>query len=490
MAGRFSDAVAPDLGGFFATVLVFGGAFLIWNATAHLSGAPPPTAAPLLAEVDGGAETEEGKTETTSADAGVRATASAEPKMAPAASKKTYNVILISVDTLRADLGFAGYPRPVSPNIDALAEKSVVFERTYAMASFTPKCLGPLMIGRYSSEIHRDYEHYTKFSPDNVFLAERIHDAGGRSAAAMCHRYFGWKKGLDQGFDIWDTSSIPPNSPDNDPRPTSEKLTETAISLLSSSRAADIPTKGGKPFVTSEKSDGHFFVWIHYLDPHLPYTPHEGAPNFAAMGGAGIPSLRAAYDGEVWYTDKHLGKLLAHIESQPWANETAIIFTADHGEAFGEHSHMGHGRELWEVLVHVPFMIHVPGVSPARVHARRSHVDLVPTVLDLMGIPNEDPGLHGKSLLKDVAAPAKAEDRDTYIDMPDGPYNELRRSVITGPGAGLKLIELQNGGSLLYDLDADPKESKNIASDTARLKEAKEAMARVRASLKEIPPIR
>lgn len=491
MAGRFSDAVAPDLGGILATVLVFGGAFLIWNATAHLSGAPQPSIESQFGDLDGGAP-EEGKTETTAADGGVRAPGSPPDKkpVQVSSSGKTYNVILISVDTLRADLGFMGYPRQVSPNIDAFAAKSVVFERAYAMASFTPKCLGPLMIGRYSSETYRDYEHYTKFGTENTFLAERIHNAGGRSAAAMCHRYFGWKKGLDQGFDIWDTSSIPPNSPDNDPTPTSEKLTDTAISLLSSPRGADIPTRGGKAAVTTGKPNGRFFAWFHYLDPHLPYVGHEGTPNFANMGGAGIPPQRAPYDGEVWFTDKHVGRLLAHIQAQPWASETAIIFTADHGEAFGEHTHWGHGRELWEVLVHVPLIVQIPGVSPRRIQTRRSHVDVVPTVLDLMGIPNDDPGLHGKSLAKDIATPGALEEHDIYIDMPDGPYNDMRRSVITGAGAGLKLIEMQGGGSLLYDLNADPKETKNIASDSARMKEAKEAMARVRATVKELPPTR
>ena len=140
--------------------------------------------------------------------------------------------------------------------------------------------------------------------------------------------------------------------------------------------------------------------------------------------------------------------------------------------------------------MHVPLIVQIPGVGPRRIQTRRSHVDVVPTVLDLMGIPNDDPGLHGKSLAKDIATPGALEEHDIYIDMPDGPYNDMRRSVITGAGAGLKLIEMQGGGSLLYDLNADPKETKNIASDSARMKEAKEAMARVRATVKELPPTR
>lgn len=474
---RFLEAIAPDLGGFLATAVVLGGAFAIWAATAHLKGAPQGDLEAQF-DGDGGIIEPESHVETTAADGGTRAMPGA---------RRAYNVILISVDTLRADLGFSGYPRPVSPNIDALAAKSVVFERTYAMASFTPKCLGPLMIGRYSSETYRDFEHYTKFGDQNVFLAERIHNGGGRTAAAMCHRYFGWKKGLDQGFDIWDTSSIPPNSVDNDPTPTSEKLTDTAISILQSKAAADLPLSKGKTAGKDDKHQGPFFAWFHYLDPHLPYVPHEGAPAFASMPSAGLPA-RDKYDVEVWYTDKHVGRLLAHIAAQPWANETAIIFTADHGEAFGEHAHYGHGRELWEQLVRVPLIVSVPGVAPRRIPTRRSHIDVVPTVLELMGMPSDDPLLHGRSLLKDIATPGAIEEHDVFIDMPDGPYNDLRRSVIFGASPGFKLIEYQGGKFELYDLGNDPKESKNLASDSAKMKEAKEAMARVRANIKELPP--
>ena len=224
----FSKPLHPISADFSPRRSWLAGAFTIWVATGHLSGAPPPPVVEAE-QLDGdggvamgngeGMPTEPGTVvETTAADGGTRPVASTTPVAPPANGGKAYNVILISVDTLRADIGFMGYPRPVSANIDALAAKSVIFERAYATASFTPKCLGPLMIGRYSSETYRDFEHYTKFGTENVFLAERIHNAGNRTAAAMCHRYFGWKKGLDQGFDIWDTSSIRPTRSTTTPR--------------------------------------------------------------------------------------------------------------------------------------------------------------------------------------------------------------------------------------------------------------------------------
>lgn len=479
-------AYAPD---FAALVAIFSIATLVlvtWRA-----GGLAQRRLHHDALADGGAADEPESTASADVDsAELDASASTPATHHP----RTYNLVLITVDTLRADVGFAGYPRPVSPNIDALAARSVVYEHAYATASFTPKCLGPLMIGRYSSELHRDYAHYTHFAPANVFLAERVQAAGGRTAGAASHRYFGWRKGFDQGLDVWDTSAIPPKSVDNDPTITSETLTDVGIALLSSARAHDIPMRDGKPAVTEARTGpakDRFFVWIHYLDPHLPYVPHEGAPRFATMPGHGIPRERAPYDAEVWFTDRQIGRLLRHIAEQPWATETAIILTADHGEAFGEHGHWGHGRELWEPLVHVPLLLFVPGVEPRRIEAKRSHIDVVPTALELMGVP-PDRDLHGKSLLADLEhAPREVEERDVYIDMPDGPFNEMRRAVLTGPSPGIKLIDFGSNRYELYDLRFDPHETKNLASsDTTQLRAAKEAMAKIRGSLKEIPPVK
>ena len=96
---------------------------------------------------------------------------------------------------------------------------------------------------------------------------------------------------------------------------------------------------------------------------------------------------KPAYNGEVWFTDHHLGRLLDFIAAQPFGKKTAIIVTADHGEAFDEHGMNWHGVDLWDPLVHVPLLIYVPGAKPRRISVKRSQIDLVPTVLDLMGLP-------------------------------------------------------------------------------------------------------
>jgi arylsulfatase A-like enzyme len=397
----------------------------------------------------------------------------------PQPARRTYNVLLLTVDTLRFDLGYMGYPKPITPNLDALAARSAVFERTYATASFTPKSLGPLLIGKYASETSRDYEHYTTFYSTNTFLAERVRSAGARTFAGMCHRYFTFRTGLQQGFDVWDTTAMPPKMTDNDRRVTSDRLSDVALSLLSKPENVG----GGR----------RFFAWFHYFDPHLPYVPHAGAPDLRPRDGSKVARARAPYDEEVWFTDQQIGRVLAYVASQPWGADTAVVLTADHGEAFGEHNHVGHGRELWEPLVRVPLIVYVPGATPKRVAVKRSHIDLVPTIMELSGAPiPSDRSLRGTSLVSDILAAAAAvlPERDVYIDMPDGPFNEMRRGFITAGSPGIKLIDVAGRRFELYDLARDPDEQVNLASDKALLAPYVDGLQRLRAQLQEVPPAR
>jgi arylsulfatase A-like enzyme len=403
--------------------------------------------------------------------------AGAPPAPIAQAARPTYNVLLLTVDTLRFDLGYMGYPKPITPNLDALAARGAVFERTYATASFTPKSLGPLLIGKYASETSRDFEHYTTFYSSNVFLAERVRSAGARTFAGMCHRYFTFRNGLQQGFDVWDTTAMPPKMTDNDRRVTSDRLSDVAIALLSKPENVG----GGR----------RFFAWFHYFDPHLPYVPHVGAPDLRAPDASKVARARVPYDEEVWFTDQQIGRVLAYVASQPWGAETAIVLTADHGEAFGEHNHVGHGRELWEPLVRVPLIVYVPGAAPKRIAVKRSHIDLVPTIMELSGAPiPSDRSLRGTSLVYDVLAPPATPlpERDVYIDMPEGPFNEMRRALVTGPSPGIKLIDVAARRFELYDLARDPDERADLAGDKALLGPYVEALQRMRARLDELPP--
>jgi arylsulfatase A-like enzyme len=382
------------------------------------------------------------------------------------------NLVLLTIDTLRADLGFMGYPLPVSPALDALAERSTVFEHAYSMASYTGKSVGPTLIGKYPSECWRDGAHFDTYFPENVLLAERLQAAGFRTMGVASHWYFKPKYGLSQGMEVWDMSAMPSESGgDVDSSVTSSQLTDAAIGLLS------------EPGNVAHR----FFLWVHYFDPHANYVQHPGAPDFRA-GAKGW--ARPLYDGEVWFTDHHIGRLLDFIASQPWGQKTAIVVTADHGEAFDEHGMNWHGVDLWEPLVHVPLVVYVPGAKPHRVMVKRSLIDLVPTALDLMNLPQPPAGeLSGQSNALAILSPddASIEERDVYLDMPAGPQVSQHRAFIHGETPGLKLMQEWTTVYLLYDLARDPGELSDLSRDRATLNEMLGAYEEKLSSLHVVP---
>lgn len=383
---------------------------------------------------------------------------------------KDLNIVLITIDTLRADLGYAGYTHKISPNLDALAERSTVFTTAYSLASYTGKSVGPMLLGKYGSETQRNWGHFNKFAEEETFLAQRISKAGVRTMGVHAHRYFGKFGGLDRGFDVVDMSAAPPEGAPWDvaDQSSSAALSDAALRLLEK----------------EENTSGRFFMWIHYLDPHADYLKHDDVPNF----GSG---QRALYDGEVAFTDKHIGRVLDTVQKAPWGSRTAIIVTSDHGEAFGEHKMYRHGFELWEPLVRVPLIVHVPTAKPSRVDTRRSLIDLVPTVLEIMHVDPPQPiegsldRLSGTSLLPDVflAAGKAPAQRDVIVDMPAGPYNDARRSFIHGD---LKLTITNNATYELYDLAQDPAEAQNLWTKPEAKGDMADRYAAAKTRLREI----
>jgi arylsulfatase A-like enzyme len=398
--------------------------------------------------------------------------ASAGP-VRPAELERDFNLILVTVDTLRAgECGFLGYGRPTTPNLDALAAESVVFDRAYAMASYTGKALAPMLIGRYPSETLRDGGHFNTYAAGNTFLAERLQAAGVRTMGAASHWYFKERFGVTQGFDAFDLSAMPTSGQtDTDSTTTSRQLTDAGERLLEGN------------------ASGRFFLWVHYFDPHLQYVAHDGAPDFADPAHPQGWRMHAAYDGEVWFTDQQIGRLLDYARSQSWWKDTVVVVTSDHGEALGEHGiNFQHGWEIWEPLMRIPLVFRVPGVQPHHVPVKRSAVDVVPTILDVMRVQTKPGEVSGQSMLVDMLAkPGDAyAERDVYLDMPDGPYTHMRRGIIHGPTPGKKLVHFGGRQYQLYDLVADPDEHEDLAGDRAELSPMVEALQAKRATLKEI----
>ncbi|HVY27576.1 MAG TPA: sulfatase [Polyangiaceae bacterium] len=377
------------------------------------------------------------------------------------------NVIFVTIDTLRADLGYAGNPRPVSPHLDALAQQSVVFDRAYSLASYTGKSMGPLMIGKYSSEVDGGFSHFNKYSKRETFVQERLKAAGVRTLSVQGYWYFFKDAGFERGFDVIDSSAAPKVAAiEGDQTSNSDEQANAAIRLLAS----------------AEQSQQRFFLWMHFVDPHAEYAPHP-EHDFG-------PKPRDRYDGEVAFVDEQLGRVLDALDKSPFVGRTAVVVTSDHGEAFSEHGMIRHGFELWEELVHVPLLIKVPGFAPHHVNARRSAIDVVPTLLDLFKLPapagSGTDFVSGQSLLADLMrAPGAAEPaKPVFIDMARGPYNAERQALIDGD----QKLTVSEGRVLgLYDLAQDPGEKLDLSSDKSRVAAMRDKLSAFKSRLRPVP---
>jgi arylsulfatase A-like enzyme len=384
------------------------------------------------------------------------------------ALRKDLNLLLLTVDTMRFDLGYMGNPHPLSKNMDQLASRSVVFEQAYSVASYTGKAIGPILIGKYPGENHRTFAHFDRFSTENVFLQERLQKAGLRTVSVQGYWYFVEdQSGLVRGFDVVDQTAKPPSVKiEGDATVNSDKISDAALKQLQAVQ------------------DQRFFMWVHYVDPHADYVPHDGF-DFGSKG-------RERYDGEIAFVDQQLGRLLDFVQQGPLKDNTIIIVSSDHGEAFGEHGLYRHGFELWEELIRVPLIIHVPGIAPKRETVRRSLIDLAPTILDLLGVPLPDPSaadaFSGHSLLPDLVRrnqPAAA--RPIFADLCAGPFNDERQALIQDD---MKIITAMGRPVGIYDLAADPGEKNNLLADEAQASAMKAKLAKFRSRLKVVQPTR
>ncbi|WP_437932238.1 sulfatase [Sorangium sp. So ce291] len=381
---------------------------------------------------------------------------------APAGQRAKMNVLVVSIDSLRADMPWNGYERDIAPTLTAFEKKAVSYTRHYAISSYTSMSVGGFLAGRYPSEVDRSGYFFGNY-PDSVLMfPELLQKAGVRTMSAHAHFYFDQKAGFRQGFDVYEI--VPGLSADNttDRNVTSPGHLDLALKMLSD----------------KANTSGTFFAYFHFLDPHDVYMTHEGIEPFGKRA-------RDKYDGEVKFTDMHVGKLLDFVAQQPWAKDTAIIVTADHGEAFGEHKMFRHGFEVWDVLAHVPLMIQAPGITPRRIDVPRSSIDLAPTILELTGAPAE-PSFPGKSLVPELHG-ATAEPRDVIVDLPRTSDNDRRRALIHGQ---YKLIAYGDDDAFdLFDVVADPGELKDLEREQPSILEEMKALYKERsAAIKDVCP--
>jgi arylsulfatase A-like enzyme len=355
------------------------------------------------------------------------------------------NVLFICVDTLRHDhLGYAGHDVPVSPNIDALAERGLVFTNAYSQAGWTLPAMATLFTGLYPSATGATDFHRT-LSWGLPTLAGTLLEAGYDTRGFVSHMLLTPRYGLNNGFRKFDFSALEAGHPHD--TSTAEIVTDLAIEDLD---ALEEP----------------FFMWVHYFDPHFEYLEHE------EWSGFGEDPVQR-YDQEIAYTDRQIGRLLGALADRGMAENTVVIFTSDHGEEFGDHGGEYHYTSYEEVM-RVPLVFAGPEIEPGTTDVRAQQIDMMPTVLAMLGVKAPREGLPGRDLLSGTY-----ESSPVFMER-DRPPGYRQRSVVDGDHklmvvamadtnqipwasrATFSKVKNVRLGTYVFDLSVDPGETENI----------------------------
>ena len=405
------------------------------------------------------------------------------------------NLLFVSLDTTRADrLGPYGWSADTSPNLARLAEKGVLFERAYSHVPSTLPAHSSMFTGRLP--VVHGVRCNGKFRlPDRErTLAEMARDAGVATGAVLGAFPLDPRFGLAQGFEFYDAdfAQSAKTRARHAGRREAGRMNKPGFwighDFVDFERGADEVTDSAIAWLkrTAVDSQKGWFLFAHYFDAHWPYEPvSKYASRFAT-----------AYEAEIAFADEHLGRLLDFVETLP--GRTLIVVTADHGEGLGDHGEMLHNRFVYDSTMHVPFIISLEGTTKSGLRRSEavSHVDLLPTILQLTDWPreardgeegrNDSKSLSGRSLVPLLSDNTQDwPNREIYIETlvpalerTDG--IEVRGIIHDGEQGGLKYIQTDYFGrgqssaeagsgarpirrSLeLYDLNGDPTELANL----------------------------
>lgn len=336
------------------------------------------------------------------------------------------DVLLITVDTLRADhLGSYGFPFETSPRIDALAREGVLFERAIAAASRTVPAHASIMTSSYTREHSVGHLNGKSTLRGATSLAERFRDGGYATAAFIGNILLTRGTGLGAGFELFDDDIGTPelNRPHVVER-LADQTTARAVAWLEEPREQPV------------------FLWVHYQDPHGPYTPpadaarfrippregetplpvgdsnqgRRGVPPYQVLPGVELPSEYVSrYAGEIFFADREIAALLEAFDARP--RQGVVLLTADHGESLGENERwFMHTHATTPDVAHVPFILRAPGLPSGRRRELVSHVDVLPTLLDLAGLPVPE-DVRGVALGPVIRGEAEVGPRWVYCDI-------------------------------------------------------------------------
>lgn len=353
-----------------------------------------------------------------------------------AADTPPVNVVVITIDTLRADhLGCYGYKQIRTPNIDALAGDAVKFDRAYTPVPVTLPSHSAMFTGTYPplSGMH-DFSANV-LSPQQPTLATVLKQNGYTTGAVVASAVLDSRFGLNQGFDFYydhfDFSRLQESNLDQMERPGNVVADETLAWL-------------------AKNYQKKFFLWMHLYDPHHPYNP----PPPYDKDYASQP-----YDGEIAFADAQVGRLLSFLKEKGLYPNTLIVLAGDHGEGLGEHGEKTHGFFIYNSTLHVPFIIHLPAMAAKQIDTPVCLADLMPTVLSALGIA-APPKVQGRNLMPLMKGEARADDRalysETFLPRLHFNWSELRGAQ----NASYHFIDAPKPE--LYDLKKDPGETQNL----------------------------
>ena len=369
------------------------------------------------------------------------------------------NVLLVTIDTLRADrLGCYGYRPAVTPVLDALGARGVRFETAVAHVPLTAPSHASILTG-HTPLGHGVRDNGAYVLPAGVrTIAEDFRQAGYRTTAFVSGFPLKRRFGFDRGFDAYD-----------DQLPRGKDLRRTAYVERTADRTTDAAIGWLDAASTLGSPRKPFFMWVHYFDPHAPYeAPAE------SMKGVASP-----YDGEIAFVDSQLGRLLRRVEESGKGAPTLVLVTADHGESLGEHGEDTHGIFLYDSTIRVPLILAGPGVPAGGVRRELARgIDVAPTLLDYAGLAAK--GMEGRSLRRVASGetlpeePAYSESLHPQLQYGWAPLHAWRTTKY-------KLIEAPRVE--LYDLAADPTEARDLSvKEPSRVeamrRELQHAMAR------------
>ena len=386
--------------------------------------------------------------------------AAEDPKFAPvpASIPKDFNVLFITIDTVRADHFSAyGYARKTTPNLDAVAAQGTLFEHGWAHAPSTRYSIPAILTGRLPLDVYYDtsVEGWPGLLPKATTIAETFEAAGFTTGALTNYWYFDRVRRMDQGFAEYDNSNASLHSgvagagPEQTKGSSSQQQTDKAMAFV------------------GRHADKRWFLWVHYYDPHYAYEPHAGTPSF----GSGRVDL---YDGEIAFTDHHIGRLVDDLRAKGLYDKTVIVVTGDHGEGFGEHGIDLHGYHLYAPQTKVPMIVRVPGLAPRRSITPAGHVDLLPTLANLVGAP-PSPDMMGRSLVPALTG-TDDPDRVVFQQLSYEGNHEMRAGVSRDCHV---IYNVSPDTSWeVYRLDRDPLETTDLAGDDAACASTRRAVER------------